>query len=1121
MLKENMYVRCPVDKDSELYPRVFACGQIMEIDEFGKTATVSIYDPFCSIDYFENLEKGKTVFSTNVLDHCSFFIGSEVFYNNNRYHVVSSYIDKNDSYYYYYLSNTSTKKIIHVCETEVVAAFNNGRIEPTQQLKRFEFQNPCWFMGRSVVSRSMGLLNNTMYGFKELAGSKIYLLPHQVNTIMRCLQSEPCRYMLADEVGMGKTIEAIAVLKLYLLNKANKKALIIVPSTLKEQWKSELLLKFNIDEGKNVNHNSVKIISTDELSQRKQIESMDFVIIDEIHRFLYDEELYLQLHDISCSAENILLLSATPVQQKKDEYLFLLRLLQPAKYDLYDVDSFSLLLDKQRRIIQRTALLLDDLEDLQELVNGCEEKQLDPHEDEECEELFEDIYEDLEQICSDLNDPKLVELFDTIEFESDDLGVYTIKVMISYVCGNYQIENNIIRNRRKILEKNDDGEQLLPIRQREVYTYSLNEEVNSAETRCYQLLTEWIGQIGDDTDVEKEIRPILEAFFSSPWAFLEYLDKNDMGSHKELYYYASQWVQYEEEIIDRIEDIMNDPGSFESYYSTRIVKVMDLLYDELFDQKVVVFTNNSKTFEVYKKVIERLFDKDEISFFGESLPLEELEVNAFKFQNNKNCRVMLCDYTGGEGRNFQCADYIIHVDLPWDANAIEQRIGRLDRLERSKDRPIVHSIVVLTDETFEQALFEFWDKGLSIFSQSLSGMEIIMREINSHIISAVKEDLKYGLFNHINSIIDTALEMKEQIRKEQNYDAAGFLFRPMYTELRKLIAYYSQNDNELFANSMTDWANLAGFRGHRIEEGVIVYRASSFLPRSAMNTQLIPPNWNAYINGSQNSFVSFVRNAYQKEQNMTVEKQAIYGTFIRSKAIENDYLRFFAPGDDVFDCIVNNAMQSTKGCSSAFAVEADVDWKGLIFTWSIAPDEKILLDNGVSLFALSPYRSFLSSEQLVVPYSIDNPEGIEDAQIVSRFNMVINNGFAKTKTVHLGKRGKEPMFLREQMSGKQNIIWFKNEYPASEWRELVNTAKVETYKAARYRFKNRSNVKGARLEMERILSSREANNELFELKDDISQLKREQELILEALKYPKMTLESVAYVWMVKTEDGH
>lgn len=1112
-----MYVRCPVDMESDLFPRVFACGQIMRIDEFSKTATISIYDPFHCIDYFENLEKGKTEFSLNVLDHCSFFIGSEVLFNNNRYHVISVYTNKEDGYYYYYLNNVSTKRTIYVCETEIVAAFNNGRIEPTQQLKRFEFQNPCWFMGRSVVSRSMGLLNNTMYGFKELAGSKIYLLPHQVNTIMRCLQSEPCRYMLADEVGMGKTIEAIAVLKLYLLNKANKKALIIVPNTLKEQWKSELLLKFNIEEGKTHNHNSVRIISISELLQTKQIEAMDFVIIDEVHRFLYDKKLYSRLHDISCSVENILLLSATPVQQKKEEYLYLLRLLQPSKYDAYDVDAFSVLLDKQRKIIQRTALLLDDLEDLQEMISECVEEQIDPHQDEECEELFEDIHDDLKQVCSELNDPKLVELFDTIDYASDDLGIYTIKVMVSYVCGNYQIENNIIRNRRKILEKNDDGEQLLPIRQMQVYPYSLDEDVNAAETRCYQSLTEWIGQISEKADVETEIRPMLEAFFSSPWAFLEYLDKNDIDSRSELYFYASQWVQYEDTIINQIIDIMNDPGNYETYYSTRIVKVMDLLYDELFDQKVVLFTNNSKTFEVYKSVIETLFDKKEISFFGESLPVEELEVNAFKFQNNQDCRLMLCDYTGGEGRNFQSADYLIHIDLPWDANAIEQRIGRLDRLERAKDRPIVHSIIIVAEETFEQALFEFWDKGLSIFTQSLSGMEIIMREINTHILSAVKEDFKYGLFNHINSIIETALEMREQIRKEQNYDAAGFMFRPMYTELRKLIAYYSQNDNELFATSMTDWANLAGFRGHMLEEGVIVYKASSFSPRSAMNSQLIPPNWNDYVNGSQNSFVSFVRNAYQREQNMTVEQQAIYGTFIRSKAIENDYLRFFAPGDDVFDCIVNNAMQSTKGCSSAFAIESDVDWKGLVFTWSIAPDEKKLLDNDVSLFALSPYRSFLSSEQLVIPYSIENPESIEDTQIVSMFNSVINSGFAKSKTVHLGKRGREPIFLKEQMSGQPNIVWFKNTYPANEWRELISTAKVETYKTARVRFKNRSNVKGARIEMERILSSREANNELFELKEDINQLKKEQELILEALKYPKMTLESVAYMWMVKT----
>ena len=72
----------------------------------------------------------------------------------------------------------------------------------------------------------------------------------------------------------------------------------------------------------------------------------------------------------------------------------------------------------------------------------------------------------------------------------------------------------------------------------------------------------------------------------------------------------------------------------------------------------------------------------------------EIELNSYRFQNDKNCRIMLCDYTGGEGRNFQCADYIVHIDLPWDASTIEQRIGRLDRLVRDPSRPVVHSVLV-------------------------------------------------------------------------------------------------------------------------------------------------------------------------------------------------------------------------------------------------------------------------------------------------------------------------------------------------------------------------------------------------------------------------------------------
>lgn len=92
--------------------------------------------------------------------------------------------------------------------------------------------------------------------------------------------------------------------------------------------------------------------------------------------------------------------------------------------------------------------------------------------------------------------------------------------------------------------------------------------------------------------------------------------------------------------------------------------------------------------------------------------------------------------------------------MPWDASAIEQRIGRLDRLERDMSRPIVYSVVVHTIDTFEDALFKFFKDGLQIFNQSLSGMEIIMRDINNEIVSAISADFKYGLLERIPAIIE-------------------------------------------------------------------------------------------------------------------------------------------------------------------------------------------------------------------------------------------------------------------------------------------------------------------------------------------------------------------------------
>lgn len=1121
-LQVGMYVRCPADQESQKDPRVFVCGQIISISQENRTVKVNISDPFHLVSMFEDLPHGVIEFAMGSVARCSLFTGSSVKYQNGTYKILA-YQQNESGYYEYYIQDDKTKKIIKAPEQELIASLTNGRIDPALQLLRYEFQNPCWYIGHTIVSKNINILENSIYGFKELAGAKIYLLPHQVNSIMRCLQDSPCRYMLADEVGMGKTIEAISILKLFMLHRSNVKALILVPDQLKEQWKKELLIKFGIGSNTDINGNLITVKSISELAMEDYFSPWHFVIIDEVHRYLQDQDLYAKLHKISTYAGNILLLSATPVQQRKEEYLSLLRLLQPQKYDQYTPEQFGVLIEKQGRIIQKTALVLDDLNDLIEEYEQAKNDNEDPHQNEDVSDLFEDITDELAGICRDLNDPKLTELLEKLDFDKDDCSIYQIKVIISYICGSYQIENNIIRNRRRILENAENGTRLLPTRKLMGLPYQLNKDLNTYEALSYEMLVDWITHDGARYTIEQTIQPLLNAFFSSPWAFnsiLKQQTKKGVIQHEELVSNVKRWMKSEDYIIEHIVEVLDDPEKYRSEHCSRICTILNLLYDELYDQKVVLFTNEMETFKAYRLAIGKAFKAEEISFFGSDMDPVELEANAYKFQNEKNCRIMLCDYTGGEGRNFQCADYIVHIDLPWDASLIEQRIGRLDRLERDPERSIVTSVVPYAENTFEEALFDFLKKGLRIFEQSLSGMEIIMKDINREIFTAVHEDLKFGLFERIPSIIERTEKMRDEIRKEQNYDAAGFVFKPMYSELRRLIEYYARNENDLFANAMTDWASLAGFHGYKRDDGVITYNATSFSPKSAINSLLIPPKWVDYIGSAQNQFFSRVSASSKTDGNSKSKDQSLSGTFIRKRAIENDYLHFFAPGDAIFECITTNAIQSCKGRACAIYTPASINWKGLVFTWALVPNEASLFENGVSIYAMSPYRNYMMTEQIVTVISIDNPDDLTDTAIIHEFTKLTNKGIKEKKYTHLGKRSGRSQILEGHPNAKSNQAWFRQNYSEEVWKELILDARKEARKKAVDQFSQRSNLRGARDEMQRILSAYTAKCQYYNTEsNDLSEMQREQTLILEAIKSSKVILESAAFVWMEKTNN--
>ena len=89
MLKTKMYVRCPADQENIYEPRVFVCGQIINIDEFKRTVSVKVHDPFGHLLFFEDLPKGIIELPLGSVDRCSFFIGSIVVYKGSSYKVLS------------------------------------------------------------------------------------------------------------------------------------------------------------------------------------------------------------------------------------------------------------------------------------------------------------------------------------------------------------------------------------------------------------------------------------------------------------------------------------------------------------------------------------------------------------------------------------------------------------------------------------------------------------------------------------------------------------------------------------------------------------------------------------------------------------------------------------------------------------------------------------------------------------------------------------------------------------------------------------------------------------------------------------------------------------------------
>jgi len=231
--------------------------------------------------------------------------------------------------------------------------------KPQERLFTGQLDPSAWFLLRYQTWQRQKLHQQS--AVKGLQGARAALIAHQLYIAHEAANRIEPRIMLADEVGLGKTIEAGLILQQRLINGLSNRQLIIVPESLLHQWLVEMIRRFNlyfsifdedrclaIDEENPFLTEQLALCSQDFFSaspqrQQQAIEAdWDMIVIDEAHHLKWSEQApssdYLFVEQLAAISPGVILLTATPEQLGKESHFARLKLLDPDRF--YQFDQF-------------------------------------------------------------------------------------------------------------------------------------------------------------------------------------------------------------------------------------------------------------------------------------------------------------------------------------------------------------------------------------------------------------------------------------------------------------------------------------------------------------------------------------------------------------------------------------------------------------------------------------------------------------------------------------------------------------------------------------------------------------------------------------------------------------
>ena len=656
-----------------------------------------------------------------------------------------------------------------------------------------------------VEAHALPLMENAA----ALTAAKIDLLPHQVVLTHRIATASPRRFLIADEVGLGKTIETALVLRELASRGELNRALMIVPAGLVNNWHRELNEVFNLDfevfgsagdvtdrkSNAFAKHDRL-IASVDTLKRRSRVRRIldaprwDLVVFDEAHHLsayksggkVRKTENYKLAEAMRDHARDLLLLSATPHQGDHFRFWMLVQLLNPTLFG----DAAEMIEERHRLnsvVFRRTK------------ADACTPdgsplfaRRWVHTESFTMSEPEREFYAKLREYLQDG--------FDLAKKQGNQgraLG-FVMTIFQKIAASSFAAVRSTLRRRQLMLTIHEAilKDQALDI---DGHTRLL-EEARQLIHQQAGLPQDQVGR-GEADRILADLKLRLIRKLDEDQLALAASSESEETTTAEGEDLAAISVSLSlpEERL-RIAELL---GAYPKDRETKVEKLLrglGALWEQNPDEKVVIFATYLATVDLLSKEIEAAYPGQGVVVLrggdhGTKLAAEK------KFRRTDGPRVMVCTAAGREGINLQFARVLFNFDLPWNPMDVEQRIGRIHRYGQ-KDTAQVYNLVL--SDTIEGKIYLLLTDKLLEIAKTLGKVDEhgnVTEDLKAQILGQLSDRLSY------DTLYRDALSDPELRRTREELEAAMFNAneaRQVVFELFQDLDRFSLDDYKPFAD---------------------------------------------------------------------------------------------------------------------------------------------------------------------------------------------------------------------------------------------------------------------------------------------------------------------------------